>query len=74
MLLLGQSLVLRTASAAPTGGGGGFVGESLKALKLISLACRVMLERALDAAEQRVVHGVRRRASEPGEVLKSCSR
>ena len=47
----GRSLVPRTASAAPTGGGGGFVGESLNGLELVPLAYRVMVKRTLAAAE-----------------------
>ena len=34
------------------------VSERLKALELISLAHRVMIKRALAAAEQKVVHAV----------------
>ena len=46
----GQSLVLGMASMAPTEGGWGCVRESLKALELIPLAHRVMVERALAAS------------------------
>ena len=54
----GQSLVLGIASVTPTEGGSGCVSESLKALELIPLAHRVMVDQALAAAEKRVVHAV----------------
>ena len=54
----GRSLVLGVASVAPAEGDWGCVGRSLKALKLIPLAHRVMIEQAFAATRQKVVHAV----------------
>ena len=51
------------------------MGESLNGLELIPLAHRVMVERALAAAEQRVVHAVRRRGGTLGaQFVRSAGR